>query len=154
MWKDDGLDLQLTPYRCVVTGKDTGVIEMISDSVTIADIQKRAGIVRGAFIEDTLFNFLREYNTTSLSFSHPSSFIPLDSCFGLDSDPFCALSRWNHAEPLLDGAVENFIHSVAGYCVATFVLGIGDRHNDNIMLSTTGHLFRLDQQPSLLLNLL
>ena len=58
------------------------------------------------------------------------------------------LFKWiafnNPGEDKLNTAVDLFTKSCAGFCVATFILGIGDRHPDNIMMSKDGRLFHID----------
>uniref|UniRef100_A0A803TGZ9 phosphatidylinositol-4,5-bisphosphate 3-kinase n=1 Tax=Anolis carolinensis TaxID=28377 RepID=A0A803TGZ9_ANOCA len=112
LWKKEGLDLRMTPYGCLSTGDKTGLIEVVMDSDTIANIQlnKSNMAATAAFNKDALLNWLKSKN-------------PGDA---------------------LDRAIEEFTLSCAGYCVATYVLGIGDRHSDNIMIRENGQLFHID----------
>eukprot|EP01129_Flabellula_baltica_P007522 TRINITY_DN2937_c0_g1_i3.p1 TRINITY_DN2937_c0_g1~~TRINITY_DN2937_c0_g1_i3.p1 ORF type:complete len:1179 (-),score=257.23 TRINITY_DN2937_c0_g1_i3:21-3557(-) len=54
------------------------------------------------------------------------------------------LESMNPDPEQMNSAVDAFVRSSAAYCVATYVIGIGDRHNDNIMVTDTGYLFHID----------
>ncbi|GMF20318.1 unnamed protein product [Phytophthora fragariaefolia] len=100
MWRDEGLDLAMEPYKCVATSPMTGILQMVPNSVTTAEVHRRDGMM-GTFKDPSFSDWIRANNP----------------------DP-----RSHKA------AVDLFGRSAAGYCVATCVLGIGDRHNDNIMV--------------------
>uniref|UniRef100_A0A4W4HAI9 phosphatidylinositol-4,5-bisphosphate 3-kinase n=1 Tax=Electrophorus electricus TaxID=8005 RepID=A0A4W4HAI9_ELEEL len=112
LWKTEGLDLRMVPYGCLSTGNKTGLIEVVKNADTIANIQRNSSnnAATAAFNKDALLNWLKSKNP----------------------------------EDKLDQAIEEFTLSCAGYCVATYVLGIGDRHSDNIMIRENGQLFHID----------
>ena len=50
----------------------------------------------------------------------------------------------NNKEETIDVIRNRFMKSCAAYCVITYLLGIGDRHLENIMVTKSGILFHID----------
>ena len=105
------VDLLMKPYAVVATGDEIGMLEVVMNADTVANIQRECGGFRGAFKEDPMILWLTKSKPQDLS---------------------------------IDIVRETFMLSCAGYCVVTYILGIGDRHNDNIMVTRTGNFFHID----------
>ena len=114
LWKNAGIDLRLSLYRCMSTDAGEGFIEAVQSAETLCRIQMSQASDRtttAAFRKGLLLSWLRTHNPT---------------------------------EEGLRAAQAEFTRSCAAYSVAAYVLGIGDRHNDNIMVRTNGQLFHID----------
>jgi len=114
LWKTEGLDLKLSPYRVLAMGDECGMLEVVRSAATTSDINIEMGkykLFGASGNQYALANWLRKYNETQEAYKK---------------------------------AEDTFLLSCAGYTVITYVLGLADRHNDNIMLTKQGHLFHID----------
>ena len=109
LWYKNNLYLKMSIYNVISTGDMEGMLEVVTNSSTVAQIHKEQGGSFQSFKKDALKNWILKNNL----FNEKESY-------------------------------ENFLLSNVAYCAATFALGIGDRHSDNIMLKKNGELFHID----------
>uniref|UniRef100_A0A914CZ90 Uncharacterized protein n=1 Tax=Acrobeloides nanus TaxID=290746 RepID=A0A914CZ90_9BILA len=113
-WKNHNLDYCMTLYEVLPMGRSIGMIHVVQNCQTIFQIQMAAKQVSSALNMDN--TLLNRYIYQKCS---------------------------NDSKQYME-CVDRFAYSLAGYSIATYVLGIKDRHQDNIMLTKDGRIFHID----------
>lgn len=124
--RNENLDLKLMPYRVLATGQVDGMVQFVQ-SRTLQDITNEYG-------QQGLLGYLREGH------ADPGSV----GTYGVDPEVLDTYIRSCGKSSLLLGSVlvtDCRLECVAGYCVVTYLLGVGDRHLDNLLLAPDGHFF-------------
>ena len=157
--KNENLDLKLTPYRILATSPVAGMIQFVPNETLDAVLSKSyniqvpetttsnnngpsdSGQMTTADSSNGILNYLRLHsqefsstepetlafnnNTTNVVYNDPKNIISSD--LGVSKT-----------------AMNNYVKSCAGYCVITYILGVGDRHLDNLLLSPDGRFWHAD----------
>lgn len=100
LWLQQGIKLKMSNYDVISTGYYQGLLQIVTNSETLATIQKEYGGLLSGFSNKPLKHWMCKIITNITEKEY----------------------------------VNNFIMSTVAYCIGTFVLGIADRHNDNIMV--------------------
>ncbi|EGW30820.1 uncharacterized protein SPAPADRAFT_142747 [Spathaspora passalidarum NRRL Y-27907] len=164
--KNENLDLKLTPYKILATSPVAGLIQFVPNetldsilSKTYPEIsrptsnQSSANSGAPQVSTPTTTNGILNYLQVHSRDQQESEPTPTHSILGASHvaaptsppsprvQPKPAITSNMGVSPVL---MDNYVKSCAGYCVITYILGVGDRHLDNLLLSPNGKFWHAD----------
>jgi len=167
--KASGLDLKLKKYRCIPVGDNRGFIEWVDGTVSLSELCKPMGSSFNARLEGKgkYFSGLgdegkSQNGTDGVSYTPAflrrggwckfESLRSLRLSSGLSGNnpvqDFLRSNAYDADAPyfIRKDVMDNFVKSCAGYSVITYLLGVGDRHTDNLLLHPNGYFLHCDYQ--------
>ncbi|KAK4173181.1 kinase-like domain-containing protein [Triangularia setosa] len=127
------------------TGDDLRQDQLVIQIITLMD---------NLLLKENLDLKLSPYKILATSTSAGlSQFVPSMTFQGISSkyrtNPAQAYLKQNNPDAqgpfgMRKESLDTFVRSCAGYCVITYILGVGDRHLDNLLLAPDGHFFHAD----------
>ncbi|KAH7103906.1 kinase-like protein [Auriculariales sp. MPI-PUGE-AT-0066] len=116
IWKEEKCGCWVRPFKILITGGSSGLIETLTDAVSVHSIKKAEyarRLTEGGLGYVSLADHYRQ------TFGDPSS------------------AKYARAQ-------RNFAKSLAGYSLVTYLLQLRDRHNGNILVDSDGHIIHID----------
>lgn len=112
----------MSPFKVLSLTVNDGMMELVPDSVNLQDIYTN------------IWGHLRKFPCNWPAAGERGEFLG-----PVDGEPHGSRQRSLNKECL-----DNWTKSNAGYAIITFLLGIGDRHLENLMVTNDGRLFHID----------
>jgi phosphatidylinositol 3-kinase len=152
--KNENLDLRLTPYKILATSPVAGLIQFVPnetlDSVLANYGDPPAAGGGGGGPANGILNYLRLHGQTegaAAPTAQPANTEPAQPANAEPAQPADAPAAAGAVSASLGvppPIMDNYIKSCAGYCVITYLLGVGDRHLDNLLLLPDGKFWHAD----------
>jgi hypothetical protein len=163
--KASGLDMMLLTFHCVPVGTRRGFVEWVPGSVPLSEIcQPFAGSLlaenrRNSSDDDSVPPMFAKASLTKYESLRRLQQSESLRRLGGGSKPAVHGSMANNpvqdylrsvaydhdaAYMIRKEVMDTYVKSSAGYCVITYILGVGDRHLDNLLLHQSGSFFHCD----------
>lgn len=160
--KNENLDLRLTPYKILATSPVAGLIQFVpnetldhvltqaypisltGDHAVAPHLSRKPDNEETMVSNNGILSYLklhsREFQTVEPKAKSVLSSIISSGNEHQDSQKHAITSDLGVSTLVMD----NYVKSCAGYCVITYLLGVGDRHLDNLLLSPNGKFWHAD----------
>lgn len=149
--KNENLDLRLTPYKILATSPVAGLIQFVPNE-TLDSVLSKTDTETSAVVptdpaspNGTVNGILSYLQAHSRMFQQEEP--EAESVLGKNKNSV-PQQQQQHAITTDLGVssvvMDNYVKSCAGYCVITYLLGVGDRHLDNLLLSPNGKFWHAD----------